>query len=102
MGDLLLKLQPLWLKKSLKAMNALLAITKRMQVPNNVMFNLFDSFVLSIINYGCNVWGFYTAVNIERVHRKFCIWLINVKMPTNNLSLAGESDRFPLFIGRHA
>ena len=87
--------------KSLKAMNALLAITKRMQVPIDVMSNLFDSFVLSILNYGCEVWGFYNAVNIERVHRKFCKWLINVKMSTNNLSLAGEFGRFPLLIGRH-
>ena len=37
---------------------------------------------------------------IERVHRKFCKWLINVKMTTNNLSLTGEFGRFPLFIGR--
>ena len=87
--------------KSLKAMNALLSITKRIQVPIAVMFNLFDSFVLSILNYSCEVWGFYTAQNIERVHRKFCKWLINVKMSTNNLSLAGEFGRFPLYIGRH-
>ena len=72
-----------------------------MQVPVDVMFNLFDAFVLSILNYSCEVWGFYTAENIERVHRKFCKWLINVKMSTNNLSLAGEFGRFPLFIGRY-
>ena len=86
--------------KSLKAMNALLSITKRMQVPVDVIFNLFDSFVLSISNYGCEVWGFSTAENIERVHRKFCKYLINVKMSTNNLSLAAEFGRFPLFIAR--
>ena len=65
------------------------------------MFYLFDSFVLSILSYSCDVWDFYTAENIERVHRKFCKKLINVKMSTNNLSLAGEFGRFPLFIGRH-
>ena len=87
--------------KSLKAMNVLLSITKRMQVPIAVMYNLFDSFLLSILNYSCEVWGFYTAQNIERVHRKFCNWLINVKMSTSNLSLAEEFGRFPLYIGRH-
>lgn len=86
--------------KSLKAMNALLSITKRMQVPIDVMFNLFDSFVLSILNYGCEVWGFSMGENIERIHRKFCKYLINVKMSTNNLSLAAEYGRFPLYIGR--
>ena len=87
--------------KSLKTMNALLSITKRMQVLVAFMFNRFDSFVLSILNYRCEVWGFYTAQTIERVHRKFCKWLINVKMSTNNLFLAGEFSRFPLYIGRH-
>ena len=66
--------------KALKSMNALFAITKSMQVPIDIMFNLFYSFVLSILNYGCEVWGFSTAQNVEMVHRKFCKWLINVNM----------------------
>ena len=86
--------------KALRAMNALFSITKVMQVPIKIMFNLFDAFVQPILNYGCEIWGFASAENIERVHRKFCKWLINVKMSTNNLSLAGEFGRFPLFIGR--
>ena len=65
--------------KSLKALNALLSITKKMQIPIDVMFNLFDSFVLSILSYRCEVRGFSTAENIERVHRKFCKYLIDVK-----------------------
>ena len=87
--------------KALKAMHALLSITKEMQVPVNIMFNLFDSFVGSILNYSCEVWGFATAENIERVHRKFCKWLVNVKISTKNLYLAGEFGRFPLYIGRN-
>ena len=35
-------------------MNSLLAITRCMKPPVNKMFNLFDSFVLSILNYSCN------------------------------------------------
>ena len=87
--------------KALKAMHALLSITKEMQVPVKIMFNLFDSFVGSILNYSCEVWGFATAENIERVHRKFCKWLVNVKMSTKNLYLAGEFGGFPLYIGRN-
>ena len=79
--------------KALKAMNALFSITKTMQVPVDIMFNLFDSFIAPILNYSCEIWGFSRAENIERVHRKFCKWLINVKMSTNNLSLAGELGR---------
>ena len=52
------------------------------------------------MNYSCEIWGFATAEKIEQVHRKFCKWLTNVKMTTNNLSLAGDFGRFPLFIER--
>ena len=82
-------------RKALRAMNALFSITKVMQVPIKIMFNLFDAFVQPILNYGCEIWGFASAENIERVHRKFCKWLINVKMSTNTLSLAGEFLAFP-------
>ena len=71
-----------------------------MQVLIDIMFNLFYSFVLSILKYGCEVWGFSTAQNVERVHRKFCKWLIKVQMSTNNLSLAVEFGRVPLIISR--
>ena len=36
--------------KGLKAMNCLFAITRTMEIPLNIMFNLFDSFVASILN----------------------------------------------------
>jgi hypothetical protein len=43
----------LWLGKDL-----LLNITRGMNVPVNIMFNLFDACVLSVMNYGCEVLGF--------------------------------------------
>jgi hypothetical protein len=65
------------------------------------MFNLFDAYVLSILNYNREVWGFNKAENIERVQRKFCKSLLNVKMSTNTLSLYFELGRFPLYIKRY-
>ena len=51
------------------------------------MLNLFDCFVSSILCYGCEVWSFTNTDNIERVHRKFLKWLLNVKISTNNSAL---------------
>jgi hypothetical protein len=87
--------------KGLRAMNSLLNITRNLIIPANIMLSLFDSYVLSILNYGCEVWGFLTADNIEKVHRKFCKWLLNVKTSTNTLALYSELGRFPLYIGRY-
>ena len=41
---------------------------------------LFDKLVLPILTYGCEVWGFHTAISIERVHLQFCKRLLGVKM----------------------
>lgn len=87
--------------KGIRAMNTLFQVTNGMNVPVNIMFNLFDAYVLSILNHSCEVWGFLKAEDIERVHRKFCKWLLNVKMTTNTLSLYSELGRFPLYINRY-
>ena len=39
--------------KALKAMHSLFDITKDVDTPVNVMLQLFDSLVASILNYGC-------------------------------------------------
>lgn len=87
--------------KALRSMNSLLNITNKIDVPINILLNLFDSYVLSILNYGCEIWGMSKAENIERVHRKFCKWILNVKMSTNSLALYSELGRFPLYIERY-
>jgi len=87
--------------KALKAMHSLFTLTKDMNVPIHIMLNLFNAYVSSILNYNCEVWGFMKAENIERVHRKFCKRILNVKMSTNSLSLYAEVGRFPLYLDRY-
>ena len=40
---------------------------------------LFDELVTPILNYGCEVWGFCQAKQIERTHMMFCKQLLGVK-----------------------
>ena len=85
----------------MRAIYSLFSITKNIEVPVQVMFSFFDAFVGSILGYNCEVWGFARAENIERIHRKFCKCLLNVKMSTNSLALYAEVGRFPgLIINR--
>ena len=86
--------------KALRAIYSLFYITKNFEVQVHVMFSLFDTFVGSILGYNCELWGFIRAENIERIHRKFCKWLLNVKMSTNSFALYAEVGRFSLIIGR--
>ena len=86
--------------KGLKAMHNLLETIKETKMPVNIMFHLFDSLVASVLSYGCEIWGFSNAQCIERVHRKFCKRILNVKLSTNNYALYTELGRHPLFIER--
>jgi hypothetical protein len=72
-----------------------------MKVSVNKMFNLFDAYVLSVVNYGCEVLGFLKAENLERVHKKCFGWLFHVNRTTNTLSLYAEFGSFPLYINRY-
>ena len=38
------------------------------------------SLVASVLNYRAEVWGFMSAECVERVHRKFCKYMLNVKI----------------------
>lgn len=42
------------------------------------VLDLFDKMVTPILNYGCEVWGFYKSKAIETVHLQFCKRLLGV------------------------
>ena len=65
------------------------------------MFNLFDAYILSVLNYGCDIWGNINIEVLERVYKKFCNWVLNVKQSTKFFVRYGELGRFPLYIERY-
>ena len=87
--------------KSVKAMHSLFDITRDLDTPVNIMLKLFDSLIVSILNYGCESWGFLNAECIERIHRNFLKYLLNVKVSTNNYVIYKEQGRYHLSIERH-
>ena len=54
---------------------------------------LFDKLDTPILNSGCEVWGFFQANSIERVHLQFCKRLLGVKKTTQNDFVYGELGR---------
>ena len=57
--------------KGLKALNVLLNNTKHYKFKPSALCQLFDSFVSSILNYGCEIWGYTKSKELERIHLKF-------------------------------
>ena len=87
--------------KGLRTMGSRLHVTKQLCVPIATLFHLVDAYVTSILNYGCEQWGFKKYENIERVHRQFCKYRLHVKMTTHSYAQYSEVGRVPLYIERY-
>jgi len=87
--------------KGLKALHVLLANIKHKPFKPSTLCQLFDTFISSILKYGCEIWGFGKNKELERIHLKFCKTLLNVKQSTCTMHIYGESCRYPLYISRH-
>ena len=58
--------------------------------------SLFDKLITPILSYGQEVWGFQSAIQIERIQLHFCKQLLGVKRQTQNAFIYGELGRLPL------
>ena len=47
-------------------------------LPPLIMCHLFDSFVLPIMEYVCEQWGFYQADKLEQLQKQFCKFVLHV------------------------
>lgn len=61
---------------------------------------IFDSMVLPILCYGCEVWGFHSALDVERIHLKFLKQILGVRSQTCSNAVYGETGRMPLSVIR--
>jgi len=59
---------------------------------------LFDSTILPILTYGCEIWGFSDIGSIEKVHTDFLKYVLKVKRSTPHAMLYGDLGRFPIDI----
>jgi len=53
-------------------------------IPVDLQLKLFDSIVLPILTYSCEVWGFENCAEIEQVHLRFCKKILKVRQTTSN------------------
>lgn len=62
--------------------------------------SVFDTYVGSVVSYGCEIWGFHPAPEIEKLHIEFCKQSLNVGKKAMNLLVYNELGRLPLHIIR--
>ena len=88
-----------------QAMKSVHLLLRKMRNFHNIrpdlLLDLFDKFITPVLNYGCEIWGFHPAHDIERVHLKFCKNILGVKQSTQNDFVYGELGRLPMQIIRY-
>ena len=83
-------------KQATRAMFALIKKSRQLGLIIDIQLQLFDSMVLPITLYGCEIWGFRKLEVIEKLHLQYCKILLNVKKCTPNVMVFGELGRLPL------
>ena len=81
-----------------RAMYSVLGKARRLGLPLDIQLHLFDTMVVPILLYGGEVWGCGKLDIVERLHLKFCKFLLQVKPSTPNCIVYGELGRYPLAV----
>ena len=81
-----------------KAMFALLSKGRVLQLPVDIMLEMFNKTVLPIMLYGCEVWGFSNNDMLDTVFLKFCKYLLGLKSCTPNCMIYGELGCYPVSV----
>ena len=83
-------------EKSFKAMHLLHKRIQNLNLPLDLQLKLFDSTILPIITYGCEIWGYENLEIFERIHTKFLRSITKCRKSTPLYMLYGELGRYPL------
>ena len=87
--------------KGLKCLNIMCRYTYKYRLNLSNLLALFDILVEPVLNYGAEVWGFYNAPQVERVHLKFLKGCLHLKSSTRNEMVYGETGRVPMIFVRY-
>ena len=80
-----------------KALYPLMINLKTMgHVPIHLAFKIFDTKILPILHYGSELWGYIEAPVIEKIHIKFCKFLVSSQSSFIHASLRGDLGRSTL------
>ena len=86
-------------RKAMFLIKKFVAITK-IRNPT-ILFKIFDSCVMPILNYGSEVWGFHEGKDVDKVYHDFCKYVAGLPTNAPNLAARGEFGRKRLIFYRY-
>ena len=81
-----------------KAMFSLLKTARGQELPIHVVLQLFQTMVVPVMLYGCEIWGFESADIIERLQLRFLKQLLRLNKNTMTELVYGETGFYPLSV----
>lgn len=84
------------LTQAKRALFSIVAKSRRLCLPIDIQLHLFDTCIMPILLYGCEIWGFSNIKDIEIFHNQFCKRILNVGKNTINNMVLGELGRFKI------
>jgi hypothetical protein len=67
-----------------RAMFSVIKKARKLFLPISVQLHLFNTMVVPILLYGCEVWGIENVQIIEQLQLRFCKLILNLKRSTPN------------------
>ena len=83
---------------ALKAYYSLLALFDKVQLTVKTKLQLFDTMIVPILLYGSEVWGVYNFKEVDKLHIKFCKYILGIRQQIPNMAVYGELGRLPLSV----
>ena len=81
-----------------KAMYSIMKKSRKLNLPIDIQIEMFDTMVLPILMYGCEIWGFANNSMLETFCLKLYKSILGLKKCTPNCILYGKLGRFPIDI----
>lgn len=82
--------------QSQRAMFSIIRKSRLKQLPIDVQLHIFDSTVLPILLYGCEVWGHENVDVLENLQLKFYRYILHLKNSTPICMLRGKLGRISI------
>ena len=67
-------------------------------LPMNIICEIFDTTILPVLLYASEIWGYKKYDEIEKIHLRFCKYLLGVVKNTTGHAVLGVVGRYPIFI----
>ena len=81
------------IQQAKRAMYSLLGKARRLNLPVDIISHLFDSCIVPILLYGCEIWGYSNLNKLEAVQRSFYKQILKLNAGTASCIVLGEVGR---------